>query len=41
MGCFPTRKIFPTPPPKGTVHLLPLSAFQLAVMMGADEIYQP
>ena len=30
MGCFPIRKIFPIPPPKGTVHLLPLSAFQLA-----------
>ena len=40
-GSFPSRKIFPTPPPTGTVHFSPLLAFQLDVMMGADTRYQP
>jgi hypothetical protein len=37
----PHRKIFPTTPPTGTVHTLPLFAFQLAVMIGAEMRYQP
>ena len=38
----PRRKIFPTPPPKGTVHVSLLrSAFQFAVMMGELVRYRP
>src|SRR5260370_33517415 len=33
--------IRPMPPPNGTVHTLPRLACQLAVMMGASEMYQP
>jgi hypothetical protein len=36
MGSFPKRNIFPKPPPIGTVQVLSESAFQSAVMSGAE-----
>jgi hypothetical protein len=38
---FPVRKIFPIPPPKGTVHRSSLSASQFAVIAGAVVTYIP
>ncbi len=40
-GSFPIRNTLPNPPPIGTVHLLPLPASQLAVIIGADVRYHP
>ena len=40
-GWNPSFMILPTPPPKGTVQMLPLVALQLAVMIGDIVRYQP
>ena len=40
-GLFVDFEDFPNAPPSGMVHLLPLSASQLAVMIGEETRYHP